>query len=158
MRTFLAAGALIAVLGLAVPTAPASAQPVFAPRPPGPYLHGPFASLHIALEYRNRENGGIRAWVVHVTVRDPAAIRRLVHAMNHARRVGFVLMPCPGGGVLRGVIPGPAWLSFVRGDGHVVHAWQTSPCGGYGVNSADWLEHSDALIWSMILSLVGGRG
>ena len=67
----------------------------------------------------------------------------------------MVLPLCSGG---RLNPPGPAWLSFVRPNRSVVHAFETGPgdCGGLAVNGVRWLTDSGA-VWNQVLALTGGR-
>src|SRR5438067_12410268 len=60
------------------------------------------------------QNGSLVQHVVHVTVRDRPAIKRLVSAINSVGSYHTVLPICHGG---RPSPTGPAWLSCIRPDG-----------------------------------------
>lgn len=124
----------------------------YPPRPAASYLHGPFVKLRVAL------GSGVRLRtprVSHLTVLDRRAISRLVSAINRLTGYHTDLPLCSGGGASSG----PAWLSFVRRNGSVVHAFEGAPgvCGGLAVNGVRWLIDTGS-VWNQINALAGGRG
>jgi hypothetical protein len=130
------------------------AQAGYAPRPASSYLHGPFRSVRIALQVTSLRQGRLVPVVTHTTVLDPSAIRRLVRAINRVRTVRSVVYPCPGGGPG----PGPAWLTFVRPNRTVIHAFELSACEGLTVNRVGWIDDPGAGAWRQIISLTRPRG
>ena len=129
-------------------------------RPASSYLHGPFRQVRIAVN-RGAFEGVHRSRLVwhtsRATITDGAAIGRLVTAINGITKRRTVLLRCPG--PLR--LTGPAWLSFVRSDGSVAHAFEDGTAGGCGgglaVNGVRWLA-DPGNVWNQILKLSRGRG
>ncbi|HZS94625.1 MAG TPA: hypothetical protein VFA78_07500 [Chloroflexota bacterium] len=79
-------------------------------------------------------------------------------AINAARGYHTAPFTCVGGFSRTG----PAWLSFVRSDGAVVHAYEVEPgeCGGLAVNGVRWLIDRGSA-WNPIARIVrvsAGRG
>jgi hypothetical protein len=132
---------------------------IFPPRPAASYLHGPFVDLRIAVQHNTYVSGKMLVSVTHSDVRDRATITRLVSAINRITVYQTVFGLCSGGG--GGSYTGPAWLSFIRPDGTVAHAFANGPgsaCGGgFAVNGVRWLTGGIGA-WNQILSLAGGRG
>jgi hypothetical protein len=128
---------------------------IYPPRPAASYLRGPFTQVRVALGHNVLQNGNFVQHVVHTTVRDRAAIRRLVSAMNNARGYHTVAPTCVGGGPGR---TGPAWLSFVRPNGSTAHAFDlgAGACLGLAVNGKRWLIDMGA-VWKQIQQLAGGK-
>jgi hypothetical protein len=126
----------------------------YPPRPASSYLHGSFSQVRIALQRGSIQQGGYVPHVGHDTVIDGGAIKHLVKLINAVSGYHTVSPLCSGGLSL----VGPAWLSFIRPDGTVVHAFESGPgeCGGLAVNGVRWLTDEGA-VWKQILTL-GGRG
>jgi hypothetical protein len=129
-------------------------------RPASSYLHGQFTQIRIALSRGAFEgpHGGRLVWhISRATITDRAAISRLVTAINGITKRRTVLLTCPGPQRLTG----PAWISFVRPDGSVVHAFENGPAGGCGgglaLNGVRWLA-DPGNVWNQIVRLSRGRG
>lgn len=124
-------------------------------RPARSYLHGPFTRLQIALQRSTSSAGQSAPHVIHVAVLDRPVIRQLVAAINRIKEYRAIAPVCFG--AVR--LTGPAWLSFVRADGTVVHAYEIGPgaCGGLAVNGVRWLTDGGQ-VWKRILVLAGGQG
>jgi hypothetical protein len=128
-------------------------------RPASSYLQGPFAQIRIALNRGAFEGprGGRLVWrTSRVTITDRAAISRLVGAINGITKRRTVLLTCPGPQRLTG----PAWISFIRPGGSVVHAFENGPAGGCGgglaLGGVRWLA-DNGNVWNQIVRL-SGRG
>jgi hypothetical protein len=123
-------------------------------RPARSYLHGPFSALNMAVQH-NYQAQRPRSTIVHVVVHNRQAIRRLVSAIDEMTGYQTVVGVCFGG-IERPPPIAPVWLSFVRPDGAVVHAFADGaggPCGGgFAVNGVRWLI-SGASAWKQILHL-----
>lgn len=128
----------------------------YPPRPASSFLHGPFTEIRIALQRSPVGNEPIKPYVVHTTMQERASIAHLVRAINAIMGYHSTAVVCMGGPA-RTV--GPAWLSFVRPNGTVVHAYESGPgvCGGLAVNGLGWLI-DPGFVWNEVLSLTGGRG
>lgn len=134
---------------------------ILPPRPAASYLHGPFVAVRIAFGQVDVTQRGYSLHVAHTTLLDRVAIHRLVTAINALREYRDYpsAIPCAGGG---GPATGPFWLSFVRPNGSVVHAYADGPgyaaCGGgLAVNGVRWLMGAGG-VWHQLLNLAGGRG
>lgn len=129
---------------------------ILPPRPPRSYLHGPFVQLRLAQSIYLHEQTKVEVRTIHTTVQARPIIRRLVQAINGIRGYRTVLGLCAGGGPGQG---GPIWLTFVRANGSMVHAYESGPgaCGGLAVDGVRWLTDRGA-IWDLLHSLIGGRG
>lgn len=131
---------------------------ILPPRPARSYLHGPFVELKIAVQH-NSQTQRPHSTIVHLVVRNGSAIRSLVSAIDEMTGYQTVIGICYGG---VGPPPpiAPVWLSFLRPDGTVVHAFANGaggPCGGgFAVNGVRWLI-GGVSAWNQILSLAGAR-
>lgn len=129
-------------------------------RPARSYLHGPFVALKMAVQH-NTHTYPSHSTVVHQDVGDRAAIRHLVSAINSITAYQTVISFChPGVGPPPPIQP--VWLSFIRPNGTVVHAFADGSggaCGGgFAANGARWLIFG-VRAWNQVLALVtGGRG
>lgn len=123
-------------------------------RPASSYLRGPFSQVRIVLRTAPVDGSG-PARYVRVTVGARPAIVQLVRAINAIRGRRSVLPVCAGG--VGG--SGPAWLSFVKANGTMVHAFERGPgaCNGLAVNGIRWLT-DDGPVWQAVLTLTRGRG
>jgi hypothetical protein len=119
------------------------------PRPAASYLRGPFSEIRIAYSFNDYSHPQTIHHIVHFSVRDRAAIRRFVLAIN---AITDVLAGTYKGG---GITNGPAWLSFVRPDGRVVHVWANVL--SLQVNHTRTL-HNSPRVWSLITGLVYHQG
>lgn len=129
-------------------------------RPASSYLHGPFTQLRIALNHGVFEgpHRGRLVWrTSRVTITDRAAIGRLITAMDGIKKRRTVVLTCPGPQRLTG----PAWISLIRSNGSVVHAFEDGPAGGCGgglaINGVRWLA-DPGTVWNQIVRLSRGRG
>ncbi|HEX6510545.1 MAG TPA: hypothetical protein VF221_23195 [Chloroflexota bacterium] len=122
-------------------------------RPARSYLRGPFRNMRISLRQAVMQRGQPVSHVSHANLHDGPTIARLVGAINAIKEFHTVSGLCLGGLGLTG----PAWLSFVRPDGSVVHAFETGPgvCGGLAVNGARWLIDGGQ-VFNLIQRLVRG--
>jgi len=123
----------------------------YPPRPAASYLHGPFSQVRIALDRGIIRPGHPVERIIHTVVLDRPTIARLVHAINAIRGYRTVMPMCLGGLSLTG----PAWLTFVRPSGSVVHAYESGPgaCLGLAVNGVRWLL-DPGRVWNLITSVV----
>ena len=123
----------------------------YPPRPEASYLRGPFSQVRIALNRGIIRPGHPVERIIHTVVLDRPTIARLVHAINAIRGYRTVMPMCLGGLSLTG----PAWLTFVRPSGSVVHAYESGPgeCEGLAVNGVRWLL-DPGRVWNLITSVV----
>lgn len=121
----------------------------YPPRPPSSYLRGPFSEVRIALNRTAYATSGrVARHVDHVTMTDRARIARLVTTVNAVTEYFTVPTVCVGG-----FTPiGPMWLSFVRPNGSIAHAYETLPgaCGGLAVNGVRWLIDRGAVYYTVV--------
>jgi hypothetical protein len=119
------------------------------------YLRGPFAHLRIVLRDNAPPNSQAVPRMVRVDVHDRATIARLVRAINSLQDFHGEPVTCFGGLMSEG----PAWLSFVRPNGTVVHAFELGPgvCLGLAVNGKRRLIDPNR-VWPLIQALTAGRG
>jgi hypothetical protein len=124
-------------------------------RPSKSYLHGPFTQLHISLRQTTLGAAQPTSRVVTFSVSSQPVIRRLVATINAIRGYRTVLPVCYGGGPGG---PSPAWLSFVKPNGTVIHAYEIGPgaCGGLAVNHVRWMTDGGA-VWKQIQALAKGQ-
>jgi hypothetical protein len=117
-------------------------------RPAASYLHGPFVQLRLALKRSSLQTQ--IATVKHTTVTGHRAIARLVSAINSIQGRRSIRTFCPG----PPRSTGPAWLSFVRANGSVAHAYESGSgwCGGLAVNGVGWMVDPGS-VWTQILAL-----
>ncbi|MGH2444316.1 MAG: hypothetical protein ACRDFX_14265 [Chloroflexota bacterium] len=123
----------------------------YPPRPARSYLHGPFTRARIAMERRFGPLGSRPARTVRITLIDRALIHRLVAAVNNVKGYRTAFGVCAGGFSR----DGPAWISFVRPNGSVSHAFESGPggCGELAVNHVRGLLDRGA-VWNQLLSFV----
>jgi len=140
----------------ALPVAKVDAQTTAQrPRPGASYLHGPFVVVHLALGLRSvGSDSRLVNHVRHVTLRDRSAIQALVRAINRIPTLEVfpkVAILCPQGAAVH---TGPAWLSFVRPDDTIIHAFESGPgvCGDLAVNGTRWMLDHGA-VWEQIMRL-----
>jgi hypothetical protein len=126
-------------------------------RPARSYLRGPLTRVAIALQHSSPQPGQ-RPWVSHTAVVDRASITQFVGAINALD--GYHTRPfvCTGGFTRTG----PAWLTFLRPNGAVVHAFEEGPgeCLGLAVNGVRWLIDRGR-VWNLMLQdtrAAHGRG
>jgi hypothetical protein len=120
-------------------------------RPVGSYLHGPFRQVRITLGRAVLQRGQPVSHIVRRTLTSGPAIDRFVRDINAISEYHTVSGICSGGLSL----VGPAWLSFVRPGGSVIHAFETGPggCGGLAVNGFRWFIDRGSL-WNLIRATV----
>jgi hypothetical protein len=116
-------------------------------RPTASYLHGPFSQVRITLRRAVIKEGQPLWHVERRTVSATPTIARFVRSINAVSEYHTVSGVCMGGLSL----VGPAWLSFVRPNGSVVHAYENGPgwCGGLAVNGFRWLIDPGS-VWALI--------
>lgn len=124
-------------------------------RPPSSYLRGPFSAVRITLRMPQVRTDQASSRYARATIVDRTAIVRLVRAINAIRGHRTAPVMCVGG--VGGA--GPAWLSFVKANGTIVHAFEIGPgaCGGLAVNGTRWLTDGGA-VWNAIVALTQGSG
>jgi hypothetical protein len=129
----------------------AAEEITYPPRPAASYLHGPFHQVRIALRQGTLQNGQPVWHVVRVKLVDQPTIGQLVDDINAIKEHYTASVNCFGG-LSR---TGPAWLSFVRPNGSVVHAFESGPgvCGGLAVNGVRWLI-DPGRVWNLIIRIV----
>lgn len=115
-------------------------------RPASSYLHGPFSTVRIALSRTVMQHGQPVSHIVRNTVIGRPLITQFVQSINSITGYYTVSGNCRGG---RSLV-GPVWLSFVRPDGSVAHAYESQGCGeGLSVNGVGWLM-DDGRVWNLI--------
>jgi hypothetical protein len=116
-------------------------------RPAGSYLHGPFRQMRITLDRTTMQRGRPVRHTVRRTLTAVPTIDRFVRDINAITEYHTVSGFCSGGLSL----VGPAWLSFVRPGGSVVHAFESGPggCAGLAVNGFRWFIDRGSL-WTQI--------
>lgn len=127
----------------------------YPPRPAGSYLHGPFTQLRLAFTVNSRTPTTLVSHVAHATIVNRVAITRVVRAVDSLTQYQSVRGACVGSGIPGPGVNTPVWLSFVRADGSVVHAYDlgAGACLGLAVNGYRWLI-DDGRVSSLLLSLV----
>jgi len=115
------------------------------PRPVASYLHGPFTRVNIAYGRSPFALPSQMAHIIHLSITDPATIRRLVRRINSLTDILAGLRSRPSGG------DGPAWLTFVRPNGRHI--------GVFGTGLGLQVQHTRTLfdgdrVWPLISRLV----
>ncbi len=125
-------------------------ESTYPPRPASSYLHGPFSEVRIALRRAMVQQGQLVSHIVRSTVMARPLITQFVQSINSITGYYTVSGICRG----RLSLVGPAWLSFVRPDGSVAHAYESQGCGeGLAVNGVGWLM-DDGRVWNLIGRIV----
>lgn len=116
-------------------------------RPTGSYLHGPFSQVRTALRRAVMKKGQPVWHTERRVVTARPIIARFVQTINAITEYHTVSGVCSGGLSL----VGPAWLTFVRSDGSVVHAFESGWgwCGGLAVNGFRSLIDPGS-VWELI--------
>lgn len=123
-------------------------------RPANSYVHGPYAQLRLAFTVFTVTGNSRHARVVHTVITNQMAIARLVHAINGLTEYQTVPGLCVGGGGGTSGVSTPIWLSFVRPDGSIEHAFYggEGACGGLAVNGYRWLI-DQGQVWGVLQTL-----